>query len=259
MSWNLVTFADENFYDRQNLLGGYAKQRCKMNIHPYTWEDIQKTDFYKENEGIFEESIGKGYFIWKPYIILETMNKLDDGDIIMYCDTNDMFHPQLLEAVQVMMGDDECLLMLGGFPNKNWTKRDCFVYMNCDTEDYWDVTQLEAGVCFWEVCDKSKQVVKEWLEYCTDRRILTDDPNVSGEENFKGFQEHRRDQSILTNLAVKHELSVVGSEIRQYIECNYDYWYERNSKNGFTLNRPIDLLLKQMEKDLVKFVKDVDA
>jgi len=252
MSWNLVTFADKNFYDRQNLLGGYAKQRCKMNLHPYTWNDIQKTDFYKDNEEIFRESIGKGYFLWKPYIILETMNKLDDGDVIMYCDTNDMFHPQLLEAVEMMMGDDNCLLLLGGFLNKDWTKRDCFVYMDCDNEDYWNVTQLEAGVCFWKVCDKSKQVVKEWLEYCTDRRILTDDPNVSGEENFVGFQEHRRDQSILTNLAVKHELSVVGQEIRGYIECNYDYWYERNRENGFTLNRPIDLFLKQMEKELTE-------
>ena len=247
MSWNLVTFADENFYKRQDFLNMFAKQKCKMNTHPYTWEEIQKTDFYEENKGIFEEAVGKGYFLWKPYILLDTMNKLDDGDIIMYCDTNDMFHPQLPQAVEQLMGDDECLLLLGGFPNRDWTKRDCFVYMDCDNEDYWDVTQLEAGVCFWKVCDKSKQALQEWLEYCTDRRILTDDDNVSGKENFETFQEHRRDQSILTNLAVKHELSVVGPEIRGYLECNVDYWYERNAETGYTLGRPIDQFLTDMK------------
>jgi len=247
MSWNLVTFADENFYKRQDFLNMFAKQKCKMNTHPYTWEEIQKTDFYEENKGIFEEAVGKGYFLWKPYILLDAMNKLDDGDIIMYCDTNDMFHPQLPQAVEQLMGGDECLLLLGGFPNKDWTKRDCFVYMDCDSEDYWDVTQLEAGVCFWKVCDKSKQVLEEWLKYCTDRRILTDDDNVSGEEDFPTFQHHRRDQSILTNLAVKHELSVVGPEIRGYLECNVDYWYERNAATGYTLGRPIDKFLTDMK------------
>jgi hypothetical protein len=84
------------------------------------------------------------------------------------------------------------------------------------------------------------------LKYCTDRRIISDDPNVSEKDNFPSFKEHRRDQSILTNLAVKHGLSVVGSEIRDFIECNCDYWYERNSKNGFTLGRPIDKLLLEL-------------
>ena len=36
----------------------------------------------------------------------------------------------------------------------------------------------------------------------TDRRILTDDENVSGKDNFDGFRGHFHDQAVLTNLLV---------------------------------------------------------
>ena len=51
------------------------------------------------------------------------------------------------------------LLLMGGFENGQWTKRDCFVYMDCDSVDYWSVKQLETGVCIWKVSDESKKTV----------------------------------------------------------------------------------------------------
>ena len=29
---------------------------------------------------------GHGYYIWKPYLIQKTMNKMNDGDILLYSD-----------------------------------------------------------------------------------------------------------------------------------------------------------------------------
>lgn len=249
MNWSLVTYADERFYSKQKFITKYAEKN-KIKSIAYTQDSLKTTDFYKENENILNDQDGVGYFLWKPYIILDALNQMSEGDILFYCDTGDIFHPYLINFVESVMEDDCCLLSLGGFPNKDWTKRDCFVLMDCDEKDYWDCTQLESGISFWKVCDQSKQVVSEWLEYCKDRRIVSDDDNVCGKENFPTFNSHRRDQSVLTNLAIKHGLSVVGSELRNYIECNYDYWYERNSKNGFNLGRPIDQLLISLREEL---------
>lgn len=245
MGWNLVTFGDDAFKSKQDYLNAYAESN-NIKTHSYSYDWLKEQSFFADNKELFESSVGKGFFSWKPFILLDAMNKLDDGEIIFYSDVNDLFHPGLIQYVNHLIEDDCCLLVMGGASNKDWTKRDCFVFMDCDEEDYWNSTQLEAGVCFWGVCEKSKQLLSEWLKYCTDRRIISDDPNVSGKDNFPSFKEHRRDQSILTNLAVKHGLSVVGSEIRDFIECNCDYWYERNSKNGFTLGRPIDKLLLEL-------------
>ena len=46
-----------------------------------------------------------------------------------------------------------------------------------------------------------------------DRRILTDDENVSGKDNFDGFRGHFHDQAVLTNLSL-YGLSVSLNRIR---------------------------------------------
>ena len=38
-------------------------------------------------------------------------------------------------------------------------------------------------------------------------------------------------------------------QIRNYLECNVDYWYERNEKSGFNMGRPIESLLLQLKED----------
>ena len=167
-----------------------------------------------------------------------------------------MFHEDLIPFVEEVIEEDSCLLMVGNSINKDWTRRDCFVFMNCDEEDYWDSNQLEAGISFWRVCDESKKIISEWLEYACDRRIISDDDNVGGKDNFPSFQEHRWDQSILTNLAIKHGLSVAPQDIRSYIECNYDYWYERYAGGGAPMHRPIDTLLQQKKEEMMKLYEN---
>jgi len=245
MTWNLVTFSDELFEKKQQFLTSHAKA-LGLNSNEYSYEWLQGEDFFIENKNLFDDSVAKGFFSWKPYILLDALNKSNEGDIIFYCDTNDLFHPELIPYVESIINDDFCLLVLGGGTNKDWTKRDCFVFMDCDEEDYWNSKQLEAGISFWKVCDESKKIVSEWLMYCKDRRIISDDNNISDKENFPSFKEHRRDQSILTNLAIKYGLSVADSQIRNFVECNCDYWYDRNKTNNFNLGRPIDKLLLQL-------------
>ena len=94
MNWNLVTFADKKFTDKQKFVNTYSKNNGLTPL-PYSFDWLKTTDFYSDNIELFNESVGVGYFCWKPYIILDAMNKLNDGDMIFYCDTNDLFHPDL--------------------------------------------------------------------------------------------------------------------------------------------------------------------
>tara|TARA_R100001015_G_C4630648_1_gene192461 strand:- start:745 stop:1512 length:768 start_codon:yes stop_codon:yes gene_type:complete len=250
MTWNLVTFANENFYDRQNYLEKYA-EKLGMGSYSYTHEWLKEQDFYEENKNILQDETGLGYFLWKSYIINDAINKMEDGDVLFYTDVGDIFTPSLVQYVESIMEDDPCLLIKGNFKNKDWTRRDCFVYMDCDEEDYWESPQLEGGMSFWRVCDQSKEIIAEWLKFASDRRIVSDDENVCGKDNFPTFKEHRWDQSILTNLAVKNGLSVAPEDIRGYIECNYDYWYERYGKGGAPTYRPVDKFLLEKKDELM--------
>lgn len=255
MKWNLVTFADDKFSNRQKYLEDYAKS-LGMGVCSYTYDWFKDTDFYEEHKHILVDKTGLGYFLWKSYIINDAINKMNDGELLFYSDVGDTFHSDLIPFVEEVIEDDPCLFVVGNAINKDFTRRDCFFYMDCDEDDYWDSNQLEAGMSFWRVCDRSKEIVSEYLNYACDRRIISDDPNVCGKDNFPSFREHRWDQSILTNLAVKYGLSVAPQEIRSYIECNYDYWYERYADGGAPLHRPIDTYLQQNKKQLMSLYEN---
>ncbi|WP_431216017.1 hypothetical protein ACQ86N_16030 [Puia sp. P3] len=56
------------------------------NIRSYDFEDIKKTPFYAENRGILDGPF-MGYWLWKPFIILEALKNAADGDIVVYADS----------------------------------------------------------------------------------------------------------------------------------------------------------------------------
>lgn len=238
MNWHLVSFANDKFKEKQKFLHRIHQENFWH--HSYTREMLETTEFYKENQSILDEEVGAGWWVWKPYIILDTLKNANDGDLIVYSDCGDMFSPGLQPYAEGMISEDDiCLLLFGGNKNKTYTKRDCFILMDCDEEDYWESNQLEAGFMIWKVCDESKRVVEEWLNYCLDPRIIKNDASVLGEE-FVEFKEHRNDQSVLTNIAVREGLTVAGVDYRNFVECDYDYWYERGAR-GY--GREIDQFL----------------
>ena len=252
MTWNLVTFAyGGKLY---NIYQDYISRLVTthgVNSFKYSVEDIQNTEVYKQNPDYFVEDNKYGWCSWKPLLLLETMNKLDEGDKIVLCDTEDVLHPQLFSYVDNVMGDDPCLLVMGDpNPQRKTVKRDCFVYMDCDEEAYWDSPQLEAGITFWRVCDEAKAILEEYLKWCLDERVNGEDSNFSGKGNFSEFGGYSaKDQAILTNIALRDGLSVDSGGIRNYVECNADYWYQRNQQSGYTLNRPVDQYMKSIEDE----------
>jgi hypothetical protein len=243
MTWHLVNYADKKFKKEQNFLQKIHSKN--FNVLSYDRKWLVSTDFYKENKSLLDEKPGGGWWAWKPYVILDALSKVEENDYVIYCDCGDMISPNIKSYVENTLSDDEfCLLLLGNNKNKDYTKRDCFILMDCDEEDYWSSNQLEAGVQVWKKTEESIDIVSDWMKFCLDSRIIKDDPSVLGEEH-ETFKAHRNDQSILTNIAIREGLSVSNQEFRNFIECNYDYWYERYPDSN--LGRNIDAFLEEIK------------
>ena len=52
--------------------------------------NIVDMDFYDEVKLWFDNKM-HGYYAWKPYVIYELLNSINDGDLIVYWDCNPMF------------------------------------------------------------------------------------------------------------------------------------------------------------------------
>lgn len=244
MKWHLATYADETFGSEGDSRREFIHTFYEDLIHHRrNREWLESTEFYKQNTSILNHSKTGGLWAWKPFIILDAMNSADEGDFIIYCDRNDIFSPGVFDFITNTISEDEfCLLLVGSNINKHYTKRDTFILMECDEEDYWNSNQLEAGFSVWKCCDESKNILNQYLKYCLDYDIVSDEPSKHGEE-FPEFKEHRFDQSVLTNIAIKEGLPVSNAELRNFVECDYDYWYERGNP-GY--GREIDKFLSNM-------------
>lgn len=200
--------------------GTYFHSTDEVHVYDEPW--LMATDFYRRNQWLWEHhgdrnnvKRGFGWFAWKPYIILDALERANDGDIVMYVDADtypvrpfDMLYEECARIGGVM------LFGAHGFERFNymWCKRDCFLAMGQDSAKYW---YGPHGVARFMLFQKgpwlTQQFLMEWLTYCLNPVCQTFDdsrlghPEVYGvEHSDPRFREHRTEQAIMTNLALKH-------------------------------------------------------
>ena len=89
---------------------------------------------------------------------------------------------------------------------RQYTKKSAFILLGADGPFYAETGQFNAAFQIYRKTRFTEFFLKEYLYYAQDKRILTDDPNESGIENYPGFRGHRHDQSILSLLVKKYGL-----------------------------------------------------
>jgi hypothetical protein len=229
MKYTFVTYSSTKYQQQQIKLLQYANGLGVFDqVQMYSDSWLKNEDFYKKNKNILDEERGAGFWLWKSYVIHKTLKTLvNEGDVVFYIDCGDFFNKNVVEYTRPILEKEPCLLLGGGYPQKDWTKRDCFYYMDADKPKFTDVVQLEAGVQFWKKTDLSMKVLEEQIKFSQDYRISTDSPNECGYPNYPNYQKHQSDQSILTNLFVKYDLPVDSMKhetpyvgMRNYVRCN---------------------------------------
>lgn len=195
----------------------YEASRSRLNesatrfgieeVRSYDFEELRTTPFFAENKEILDQHAGLGYWLWKPYIVLQALKDLPEGAIVVYSDSGIEIIASIDPLLRICKEDSPILLFGNGdHMNSMWTKRDCFILMDCDSEVYWRSPQCDAAFALFRKCALSLQFVEEWLYYCRDSRILTDLPNTCGRRDLPDFIQHRWDQSVLSLLAQKYRL-----------------------------------------------------
>jgi hypothetical protein len=208
----LINYANKKYYHAQKKNSETGKSVGGFDeIKSYGVNDIDP-QFSSKNQHILNQSRGAGYWLWKPYFIVKTLESMQDGDLLFYADSGSHFINNINPVIEVCKTTHNGILLftLEDFhTHKKWTKRDCFYYMGLDTEPYLSVNQILASFI---VCIKNAnniQFFKEWLTFAEDSRIITDDPNVCGLGNYPEFKDHRHDQSILSLLGRKHKITTI--------------------------------------------------
>jgi hypothetical protein len=224
MKFYLCVYSNKKFEIPRKALVNYSKKSGIFEgIFEYDRDWLVGTEFYKENLEILDdpESKGDGWCLWKPYVIMESLKRIGDGDVLIYMDATDTFFKEYFKNfLRNSFENSNFLLsrMTTGSPNIKYTKRDTFLHMGCDSTEYWNCPQLEAGVSGFRKCNETILFVGEYLKFCSDPRIIKGGKS-NDSSDFPEYIEHRYDQSVLTNLSLKHGIKP-NTEIVHFIECN---------------------------------------
>ena len=216
-----ITYAN-NLYQKQIKLNRKsALEIGNVDEHlAYGPSDIDEL-FKKKNKNILSRPRGNGYWLWKPYIINKTIvEKLNDGDYLIYTDAAMIFMDSSHKLIDFLR-EKNASMWMNKLRHKErlFSKRDAFILIGVDSQFYRDTNCFMAGIQIYKKSNYTVRFIQEWLFYCQDQRIITDDNNKLGFPNYEGFIENRHDQTALSLLIKKYGEANAGSPERS--KSNY--------------------------------------
>lgn len=179
----------------------------------WVYDDVwlMNQPFYTQNKWLWDHphKRGFGWYAWKPFIIYHALQRLNDGDIVLFTDA-DCYPIANFSVLYDQCDKDGGVMLFSAISHRHytWCKRDCYIVMGQDEPKYYDV---QHGVARFMLFQKGKwkatQFLMEWLTYCVNPLATTFDKSTLSTEPI-GFKEHRTEQAIMTNLAHKYGLKL---------------------------------------------------
>ncbi len=182
-----------------------------------TDDDLRQDPIHQKYQSVFSAKTGAGFWAWKPWVILKAMEFAEDDDIVLYQDCGqglrykNLMRPNSIINYANIHGVMPGVLVPEHGTNKEWTHHQCFDLMECDAEIFFISPQVEAVISAWKVNSETKQLVQDWLNFCTNEKIISD--SYIEYDSVFATKGHRYDQSILTNLVIKYGLVPVSHDV----------------------------------------------
>jgi hypothetical protein len=222
-----ITFGNEIYY---NSLKNISKEVENFNIFDeiiiITDKDLKNNiDFWNNHSNFIEDNKrGYGYWLWKPYINLKLLEKINENDIVVYADAGCTFNingkNRLLEYIELTKQNNILSFQLT-HKERKYTKKDLFEYFDYKNND----DQLHATCFIYKKCKKNYELFKLYYDTCCNYHLLNDKKSIS--KNYDEFIEHRHDQSIFSIIRKKFNTYYIEDETYPIGILKHPIWATR--------------------------------
>lgn len=217
-----ITYGNERFKEPLRVIKRQARH-CGFfhRIKVYTPKDIPS---YISSTAIFNTQKGGGFWIWKPYIILDALTKAKEGDIIVYADagcafrkesneweeienllsTHDAIFFQYRESFVYPGWEQFCKKKENNSPKiKHWCKPSCtsFFVQRYHTMSFLEDNELWAGSMIIKKTPETMHIIQDWHDTIINCPDLIIDSTPQEDAMAPPFYNcHKHDQTILSIL-----------------------------------------------------------
>jgi hypothetical protein len=192
---HLTTYSDASMSIAARICAESGKKNGIDRVWSWTDAAIRQTEFYEQNKAILDQPRGSGYWLWKPYIILDTLQRAKDGEIVVYADAGIEFIAPVKHITDRM--DKDVWLFGNLYQHVHWCKAD-IIDRILGTGWVLDekIKQVQASVILVRNTKAAREFITHWLIDCQEPGLIDDSPSKL--PNHPEFREHRHDQAILT-------------------------------------------------------------
>ncbi len=230
----LASYADgpEVFFKNQNVLAHSALNKGIDFILNYRRSHLEP-GFVKQHAAILNQKKGAGFWLWKPWVILNVLKSIPENAILIYSDTGLLFHKPINPLVELAKKED--IILFEYDINKyvadpiHIAKREIFIQLDCDTEKCHHGRHLWAGFAIFRNTYKSRAFVKKWLQFCTHEKLLIDelDPTIQQHPEFKRQYHDEAILNVLYNKDPKGKYLFPSQDLFE----NYATWHHRHPED----------------------------
>ncbi|WP_395767092.1 hypothetical protein [Aquirufa sp.] len=182
-------------------------------------ESVLNDEFKKKYAQYLKPGIrGFGFWCWKPQIILQILQDMEEGDVLQYTDSGCHLNPRgkkrLLEYFEIVSKSKSGILAFRSKSEEEidsgdlnpkileyqYNKGDLLEYFKClNDKSITHTPQFQGGIIFIRKEKSTVEFVKKWISVFEQNfNLLNDSPSII--PNISGFIEHRHDQSIYSLL-----------------------------------------------------------
>ncbi|MAZ66511.1 MAG: hypothetical protein CMF25_05325 [Kangiellaceae bacterium] len=229
-----TTYGDERFkFSRQRIvdeaskIGVFDKVFCYDQSKLNRWFNDAPANVLK----VLGCKKGGGYWIWKPFCVLDALSGLNAGDALIYADAGCTIYPtleskeNLLNLIDETNRSDEGVMRFASpFNERAWTKRDVFDAIAPNEFNNINGKQLTANRFIIIKGSLGERQVEKWASYVMSSVSLFDD-SKSARPSAAEFKQNRHDQSVFSLISKRYgaifktfddiDVSIKATRIRQ--------------------------------------------
>ena len=217
----LITFGGAAY---DNTIGQTVDRGPKLGADEvYVYDDYwlvhEDRDFRQMNAWLWDfkgthpnwpQGRGFGGYTFKMRILFHALERMKDGDVVMYVDGDSCPTDQfgMLYDICKAEGGIMCFGACGHLHHW-WTTRDCQLVMGVEGIEGTRESPVHAGVARFVLIEKGKwlpfQFLAEWLAYSVNKYCNTFEHGRL-RPDCEDFHEARTEQAVMTNLMLKYNI-----------------------------------------------------
>lgn len=201
----LITYGDKKFEMSKNR---FIQNAHAINIFDkiIAYSDKDLSEELKQSE-IINEKRGGGLWSWKPDVILTTLNKMEDGDILVYCDSGCTVYPcNEWNHIWKSLENHDIIAQRIYQRTDKWTRKSIIEYFaQTNSKNWTKCYQHMATAIILKATPFTRAFVSEWKDMMISHPEMVKDVTIEEKVNeAECFIENRHDQAFYSALTYKY-------------------------------------------------------